>query len=342
MTAPKLIPCLIALTLSSCSVDPSSAPDRFAVKVLTIAMFEIGDMTGDIPGEAQLWIERQDLAPKFEIPGADGWLYCNDRAHCLALTQMGIANSAATMMAVGLDPRLDLTRTYFIVAGIAGTPPSLASIGSAAWAEWVVEADFSHSFDARELPDGFEHAKFRFGCSEPWCEDRDPFGFEAFQLNKQLTARAYKLSKDIELASSPETESYGRNYPAAPAHEKPVVTTCDSLAGSTFWHGKRSSEWATWWVDQWTEHQGKYCMANMEDSATLLSLKRLADAQRLDFNRIMVLRTTSNYDQPYPGQAITESLWSQPAVSRDLAVENAYRVGMAVAEDILSNWTDWE
>ena len=133
-----------------------------------------------------------------------------------------------------------------------GTPPSAASVASAAWAEWVVEADFAHSIDARELPDGFEHAKFRLGCREPWREDRGPFGIEAFQLNQDLTARAYALSKDVGLVSSPETQSHGRNYPSGPAHQDPVVTICDSLSGSTFWHGKRSSEWATWWIEQWT------------------------------------------------------------------------------------------
>jgi purine nucleoside permease len=40
------------------------------------------------------------------------------------------------MMALGMDPRFDLSQAYWLVAGIAGVNPLEASIGSAAWVEW--------------------------------------------------------------------------------------------------------------------------------------------------------------------------------------------------------------
>ena len=43
---------------------------------------------------------------------------------------MGTAKAAGSVMALGLDPRFDLRRTYFVIAGIAGADPSQASIGS--------------------------------------------------------------------------------------------------------------------------------------------------------------------------------------------------------------------
>ena len=50
------------------------------------------------------------------------------------LTGQGTAQAAATIMALGLDPRFDLSRAYWLIAGIAGGSPDRVSLGSAAWA----------------------------------------------------------------------------------------------------------------------------------------------------------------------------------------------------------------
>ncbi len=55
-------------------------------------------------------------------------------------------------MALGMDPRFDLTKAYWLVAGIAGIDPADGSLGSAAWAEWVVDGDIGYEIDAREIP----------------------------------------------------------------------------------------------------------------------------------------------------------------------------------------------
>jgi purine nucleoside permease len=41
-------------------------------------------------------------------------------------------------MALGTDPRFDLTHAYWLLNGIAGVDPTRASIGSPAWASFVV------------------------------------------------------------------------------------------------------------------------------------------------------------------------------------------------------------
>jgi purine nucleoside permease len=68
------------------------------------------------------------------------------------LTGQGTAHAAATIMALGLDPRFDFTHAYWIVAGIAGGSPDRVSLGSAAWARWVVDGDLGYEIDAREIP----------------------------------------------------------------------------------------------------------------------------------------------------------------------------------------------
>ena len=67
-------------------------------------------------------------------------------------TGIGTAKAAASVMALGLDPRFDLRKAYWVVAGIAGIDPDDGSTGSAVWAEWVVDGDLAHEIDAREIP----------------------------------------------------------------------------------------------------------------------------------------------------------------------------------------------
>lgn len=79
-----------------------------------------------------------------------------------------------------------------------------------------------------------------------------------------------------------------------------------------------------------------YCMTEMEDTGSLTALSRLAEAGRVDLNRVLVLRTASNFDRPYPGQTAAESGGFVPSV------ENAYRAGSVVTDYIIAHWTDWQ
>ncbi len=42
-------------------------------------------------------------------------------------------------MALTFSDRFDLRRTYFLIAGIAGIDPARGTIGSAAWAKYLVD-----------------------------------------------------------------------------------------------------------------------------------------------------------------------------------------------------------
>ena len=331
---------VLALGASQIASTQSDTPRQ--VKVLTVAMFEIGEMTGDFAGEAQLWVENEGLDEVIEVPASYSPVYCNADDHCLVVTGVGIANAASTIMAVGLSEALDLSQAYILVAGIAGVDPADGTLGSAAWAHWVIDGGLTHLIDAREMPSAWDFPYFRLGCSEPWCEDGWSYGVEAFQLNPDLAEWAYRLSQGVALEDNETAQAYRANYPEdLPASAPPSVIRCDSFASSTYWHGKLLSGWANWWAGQWSEGLSNYCMTEMEDSGTLTALARLAQAGRVDLNRVLVLRTASNFDQQYPGQTAAESIRAEnggfvPSVS------NAYLVGSAVVDHIIANWDEWQ
>ena len=83
-----------------------------------------------------------------------------------------------------------------------------------------------------------------------------------------------------------------------------------------------------------------YCTTQMEDNAMLTALRRGSDAGLLDFDRIAVLRTASNFDREAPGQTPVASLTATSG-GFGPATTNAYRVGSTFAEEIIANWRDW-
>ena len=103
-------------------------------------MFEIGEDSGDKPGEFQLWKERRHLDMRIPFPQSHHDLHYDPKTQVLGMvTGMGNIKSATATMALGLDQRFDLSHAYWLVAGIAGIDPQDASIGSAAWARYLVD-----------------------------------------------------------------------------------------------------------------------------------------------------------------------------------------------------------
>ena len=83
----------------------------------------------------------------------------------------------------------------------------------------------------------------------------------------------------------------------------------------------------------------------MEDTGTLQSLKNLAKAGRVDWQRILVLRTVSNYDRQPRGMSAAESLAKQRigAYAAYLpSLEAAYTVGHRVVNELLTHWPQYQ
>src|SRR5437667_5012836 len=114
----------VALILAFIAME-AYAEHRIPVKVVVVTMFERGADTGDDPGEFQYWVERLPLEKVIPFPAGYRDLRFNPKTGVLGVvTGIGTAKAAATIMALGLDPRFDLTHAYWVVAGIAGIDPA--------------------------------------------------------------------------------------------------------------------------------------------------------------------------------------------------------------------------
>ena len=336
----------VAMLISIVCVAPLAAsPRRIPVKVVIVAMFEVGEDTGDQPGELQYWVERDHLDRVYPLPAAYHAVRMNDRGEMAVLTGQGTAHAAATIMALGLDPRFDLTHAYWIVAGIAGGSPERISLGSAAWARWVVDSDLSYEIDSREIPPEWSTGYIPLRKKTPYEAPAAPLEGQVFALNPLLTDWAFRLTRDIPLADSDKLKQIREEFDGASAQRPPFVTLGDEISGSTYWHGKLLDDWAAKWVSYFTNGQGQFATTAMEDTGTLLSLKNLAAAGLINYQRVLVLRTVSNYDQQPRGLNAADSLARQRIGSYSAylpSLEAAYTVGHTVVNELLTNWPKYE
>jgi purine nucleoside permease len=337
---------LAVMACAPVEARPETPSKPIEIKVVVISMFEVGADTGDTPGEYQYWVEREHLDKVLPFPQGYHDLRMNKDGVLGVLTGVGTARATATMMALGLDPRFDLTHAYFVVAGIGGIDPEVGSLGSAVWSDYVVDGDLAYELDAREIPKNWPTGYVPLGKSTPYEQPRTArFGDDGnmYHLNSSLVDWAFQLTKDVELPDTPQMAERRMQYEGAAAHRPPFVLRGDNLSASTFWHGKLMNEWAREWVKYETDGKGTYAVCGMEDTGTMQSLTWLARAHKVDINRVLVLRTASNFDQQRTGLTAAESL-AETKIGRYSAympaLENAYRVGHVVVDRLVANWAE--
>lgn len=335
----------VASVLQTC-VPGKACATPLPVRIVLVTMFEIGEDSGDAPGEFQLWKERRHLHTRIPFPQSHHDLYYNPGSQILAMvTGIGNIKSAAATMALGLDQRFDLSHAYWLVAGIAGIDPADASIGSAAWARYLVDGDLAHELDAREIPADWTSGFFpldKRGPHDP--TPPNPRG-EMFELDPALTDWAFRLTRDIKLPDDPGIAAERARYTDTPkAQLPPFVLEGDQLAAQTFWHGRRMNEWANDWVKYWTSGKGEFVTSAMEETGTHQALAYLDRIGRADKRRVLVLRAGSNYTMPPPGVAPADYLMreNEAYAGMTAALESLYLVGSKVVDELLSHWDRYE
>jgi len=342
---------LILSFLISCEDTKAKdeAPAKIPIKVVLLSMFEPGEDEGDRLGEFQNWVERLPLDKSLPFPAGYRDLRYNEEMGVLGIvTGVGNTKTAVSVTSLGLDDRFDLTNAYWLVAGISGVDPHDAPTSSAVWADWVIDGDLSHEIDAREIPEGWTTGYIPLRKTEPY---QKPFPKEreviAIQMNPGLMNWAYQMTKDIELPDNDEISqmrSLYKGYPAATMKPKVMIGT--QLAASTYWHGELLNDWANDWVEYWTEGEGNFVTSAMEEVGTWHSLERLDAMGLADKDRMLVLRTASNFTMQWPGITAYQSLSGEKLTGKGYsayipALESAYIVGSPVVKALVNGWNEY-
>ena len=309
------------------------------LKVVIISMFA---------PEGEPWIAPFQLKEEIVVPGLSPdypAIKCNADDVCLMVSGMGHANAAASTIALALDPRLDLKKTYFLIAGIAGIDPSQGTTGTATWARYLVDVGIAHEIDAREMPKNWKTGYLGVMTKTPGEKPKLEYRTELAQLDEALLQKALALSKGVTLQDNDKARAYRAKYKTGPASKPPQVIQCDTLGGDTWWHGHKLGQHARDWTKLLTDGKGTYCTTQQEDNATYNALERAANAGKVDLKRLAVLRTASNFDRPYPGQSAHSSLVASTTGASGgfmPATKNLAVVGGALVRDIVERWSAWQ
>jgi len=310
-----------------------AAGGKIPISVLILPKFEIGEMTGDAPGEAQLFYENMFTdADEYVIPGlGDGTVMYVKDGHALCLAGVGKVDSGLRTAAILTDERFDFSDAYIISVGCSGSAEGYSVTGDVVIVTGIVDYDLGHHADSRELKDP---------DAPTWFHDETLDGCASLVTDRELTDRVYELTKDIKIDSTDLTrkamkETFGDGEWAA---REPKVLKGADVTGDDFWKGEYGHRNAK----LITEIHGcpdPYATADMEEIAVGQAISRLG---MLD--RYIPVRTSVNMDVFLKGES-PESLWgtgtaiikNDSAETLDIfpvAMMNTYRVVSAVVKAI--------
>jgi purine nucleoside permease len=343
---------LLACAVIVCTAAYAQSSDVFRPKVVVVTYFEVGQDTGDRPGELQYWVERDHLTRTIAVPGMTHAVRANADASEIAVTiGPGNIKPGINLMALAADARFDLRQSYWLINGIAGVSPADGTVGDAFWTDFVINGDLAKEIDGREIPNGWSDGFFSLDGSAPG-DPKSSAGLEddvskwtgedakanrrgnVIRLNRTLLNWAYALTKDMPLQEDAAMKALRLRYgTAGPTGSGPRVRVGANMATEVFWHGAKLDAWAHRWVTFETDGVARLGTTAMNDSGTLLALQALTAQGKADWNRALVLRTASNFDMPPPGMSAAENVAAEKhgAYTAYLpALEAAYAVGHRV------------
>ena len=315
------------------------------VRVVIVTTWETFKDGKNNSGELHAWLTKWPLKTAFPFPVGVHPLQYDPKTHVLAvLTGMATARAAASVMALGLDPRFDLTHAYWIVAGTAGVDPKMASAGSTAWARWVVDGDLMQELDPRDMPASWPIGVVPYDRSIPYEQPAPPIHTDdanvAYALNRGLVDWAYARTKAVPLADDALLKGLRAPY-AGPGARPPFVLEGEGLMSARTWYGDKLNLWAEQWVDYWTHSQGVFVMSAEEDTGIMQALTFLAKGKRVDLGRVLILRAASDYsigpaDMTAAAFLAKETKDGFPATPE--ALDDLYAVAAPVARELSAGW----
>jgi purine nucleoside permease len=339
---------VLTLMMSPAIAQETSGSSRIPVRFVVVTTFDTGDdLTA--PGEFNTWVVNFPLSDVIPFPQGYHDLRYNAAKQVLGIeTGEGPTHMAASITALANDPRFDFSHAYWILAGIAGIDPKAGPVGSAAWANYVIDGDLAYEIDAREIPSGWTTGYVPLGRSAPYQLPVPPAssinGVNLFQLNGPFVNWAYQFSHaHVTLPDTSNLQTVRALYKTYPATQfPPQVLKGDVLAAGTFWVGELLNTWAENWVNYWSQGKAVFTMTSEEDAGYAQALTFLSQVHTIDFSRVLVLRSASDFCVPYPGQTAAELLSNDASGTGYSAflesLQDVYLTGSAVVNEIVDHW----
>ena len=321
--------------------------ERIPVRVLIIPKFEVGELSGDTPGEAQYYYEEYlEGGREFTVPGTLGDIRVYEKdGIVLFMPGMGKVDAALGTLAVLKDDRFDFSKTCIISTGCAGSSVGYGTLGDVFIITTAVDYDLGHHADIRDMAADHKEAGTIEDKRTTWFH-HEPFDeLAVVRLNADLTDRVYEMVKDIPLETTEQTrECLRKNYHDADwAVRDPRVLKGTTVTGDNYWKGEHGHNNAVLMVETY-DCPDEYAITEMEDLAVAKAVRQMG---LLD--HFLIIRDSVNLDV-FMGNATPESLWASESASKSLssedseeavdifptAMKNNFEVGRVVIDAVLN------
>ena len=242
------------------------------IKILLLPKFELNELTGETPGEAQAFYREyfknsESYTVRGGYPGSK--LCVNARGAAMYITGMGKVNVTASLTALLSDTRFDFSEALILSIGCAGGSAGYAVMGDVFVLTSAADFDIGHHADIRDMENRESPVT--------WFHDASYDDVSITHMNSALTERIYALVRDISLDTTPRTQRFmAREFKNAPwALRAPKVLKGSTVSSDNFWKGAYDHNNAEY-ICRYYGCQDPYALCEMEDSAIGAVLRRFS------------------------------------------------------------------
>ncbi len=279
----------------------ADAADGVPVKVLILPKFEIGNIEGDFPGEAQLFYQHycagcEEIAVP-NAPPTSHFYFNSENGVALLLTGAGKTAAGLSLMSLLGWNAYDFSEAVIVSVGCAGGSTGLCTYGDVVLVTAACDLELGHHTSRGELADP------ESGLT--WFPDEDSFNaYNCKPLDAALCEKAYRRIKDCPLRTTESTRRViEENFPnEAWANRAPQVLRGTAVSADSYWKGAEDHANAVA-AAEYYECPDRYAVSEMEEIA-MMNAAACFDMQ----DRVISLRVIVNLDTFLKGES-PERLW---------------------------------
>ncbi len=331
MRRSRLIICIIVAALLCVLAFSSFEAGRKkpALKVLIIPKFEMENMSGDFPGEAQLFYEKYCMGCEEitipNMPGTGQFFMNEDNGVGILVTGSGKTAAGLSLMALLSSGLYDYSDAYIVSVGCGGGNVEMCTLGDLILVTGACDYDLGHHVDVNE--------RENTDTQIMWFGDDSYADYGYAALNPDLCEKVYALIKDIPLRTTEESETAMKeNFGHSGDDDFPSVKLGTALSGDNFWKGEYGHETAKFIADYY-DCSYPYMVTEMEEIAIANT------AECFDMRSKMIsLRVIVNMDVFMNGQT-PESTWGDHTAFNQ-KVENENTETLDIFEPAMHNLFD--
>lgn len=277
------------------------------------------------PPEYNPWIKVLRPTLHIKIHGVPSGLECDSRLVCVVDTHEGSENTAMSVTHIVESTNLNVEKTIFIRAGIAGgvLNRSAPALGSVYLANWVCSWGFGYHYLSKNgIPS--------------WTPTKPPYannGWQtlSFRVDPNLLKKALSFARHAQLENSKIDKYLDGIYHIR--DDIPRVLSGANVSGDDFWIGSKYQDIAVKIVKTYTKGQADYGTTAMEELGDLTALSSVGLARHY-----LSVRGTGNYDvnSRFSVSQIVHMHKSRWELAANVAIHNEVAVTQAIIRGLLS------